>query len=84
MDPGDPFSALMRPPPMESDEDRVVRLQREAEAKRISESIDEQIRLDRERYKRSKEEVKVGTSATLSVRLRMLDPQRVGNVCPPV
>ena len=59
MDPGDPFSALMRPPPTESEEERVVRLQREAEAKRISESIDEQIKLDKEKYKKSKEEVKV-------------------------
>lgn len=65
MDPGDPFSALMRPPPTESDEERVARLQREAEAKRISENIDEQIKLDKEEYKKSKEEVKVSVFNSL-------------------
>ncbi|KZT02620.1 G-protein alpha subunit [Laetiporus sulphureus 93-53] len=56
---GDPLSAILRPPPTETDRDRLLRLQREEEAKRISDSIDEEIRLDRERYKKSKEDVKL-------------------------
>ena len=56
---GDPFSAIMRPPPAETSEDRSARLQREANAKKISDSIDEAIKQDRERLKKSKEDVKV-------------------------
>ncbi|KAH9838519.1 G-protein alpha subunit [Rhodofomes roseus] len=55
----DPLSAILRPPPAESSEDRSVRLQREANAKKISDSIDEAIRQDRERLKKRKEDVKL-------------------------
>ncbi|EMD31361.1 heterotrimeric G-protein alpha subunit [Gelatoporia subvermispora B] len=56
---GDPFAVLLRPPATETDHERVLRLQREADAKRVNDSIDEQIRLDRERYKKSKQDVKL-------------------------
>ncbi|OCH94427.1 G-protein alpha subunit [Obba rivulosa] len=56
---GDPLAALLRPPATETDHERALRLQREADAKRISDSIDEQIRADRERYKKSKQDVKL-------------------------
>ncbi|KAI0956111.1 hypothetical protein AcV7_006604 [Taiwanofungus camphoratus] len=55
----DPLAAILRPPATETDRDRLSRLQREAEAKRISDSIDEEIRLDRERYKKNKQDVKL-------------------------
>ena len=40
----DPFSLFLAPPPDESPDDRAVRLDREAEARRISDEIDDQIR----------------------------------------
>ncbi|KAH9923267.1 G-protein alpha subunit [Fomitopsis serialis] len=55
----DPLSAIMRPPPAESSENRLARLQREANAKKISDSIDEAIKQDRERLKKRKEDVKL-------------------------
>ncbi|EED85956.1 candidate G-protein alpha subunit [Postia placenta Mad-698-R] len=58
-DPGDPLSLILRPPTSETERDRVLRLQREADAKRISDSIDEELKLDRERYKKSKQDVKL-------------------------
>ncbi|KZT73657.1 G-protein alpha subunit [Daedalea quercina L-15889] len=58
-EPGDPFSAIMRPPAAESSDDRSARLQREANAKKISDSIDEAIKQDRERMKKRKEDVKL-------------------------
>ena len=42
----DPISLLLAPPPDETDEERVLWLQREAEARRISDEIDEQIKKD--------------------------------------
>ncbi|KAI0720385.1 G-protein alpha subunit [Fomitopsis betulina] len=56
---GDPLSVIMRPPLVETSDDRSARLQREANAKKISDSIDEAIKQDRERYKKSKEDVKL-------------------------
>jgi len=47
-----------QPPPQETDAQRTARLEREAEARRISERIDEGIRQDRERFKKSKGDVK--------------------------
>lgn len=55
----DPFTAAMRPPAFESDAERHARLEQEAEAKRVSDLIDEEIRRDKERFKRSKQDVKV-------------------------
>ncbi|GBE88344.1 Guanine nucleotide-binding protein alpha-4 subunit [Sparassis crispa] len=56
---GDPLAILLRPPATESDVDRAARLMREAEAKRISDSIDEELKQERERYKKSKQDVKL-------------------------
>ena len=57
----DPFSQAFGPPPFESDYERHARLEREIEAKRISDHIDDEIRRDKERFKRSKQDVKVNT-----------------------
>ena len=40
----DPLTRVMAPPPDESEEDRKARLHAEAEAKRISDAIDEELR----------------------------------------
>ncbi|KAF9223736.1 G-alpha-domain-containing protein [Gyrodon lividus] len=55
----DPLSMAMRPSPTESDADRQVRLQREAEARRISEQIDEELRVEREVLRKSRSDVKL-------------------------
>ncbi|KAH0833062.1 hypothetical protein J3R83DRAFT_12053 [Lanmaoa asiatica] len=55
----DPLSIALRPPPTESEADRQVRLRQEAEARRISEQIDEELRIEREKLKKSKSDVKV-------------------------
>lgn len=55
----DPISLAMRPSPSETEAERRARLQQEAEAKRISETIDEELRQDRERLKKSRDNVKV-------------------------
>ncbi|OJT15553.1 Guanine nucleotide-binding protein alpha-4 subunit [Trametes pubescens] len=56
---GDPFSALLRPPASETDHERISRLQREADAKRISDSIDEEIKADRERLRKSRQDIRL-------------------------
>ncbi|KAI0784227.1 G-protein alpha subunit [Abortiporus biennis] len=58
-DPNDPLSVVLRPPPSESDQDRQLRLQREAEAKRISDRIDEELSLEEKKYKKSKQDIKL-------------------------
>ncbi|KAG6830877.1 hypothetical protein H0H92_014242 [Tricholoma furcatifolium] len=55
----DPLSTAMRPSISETDSQRRTRLFAEAEAKRVSEQIDEELRQDRERMKRSKGDVKL-------------------------
>ncbi|KAF8554590.1 G-alpha-domain-containing protein [Imleria badia] len=55
----DPLSIAIRPPLRESETDRQMRLQQEAEARRISEQIDEDLRIEREKLKRSKGDVKL-------------------------
>lgn len=67
----DPLSVALRPPPTESAADRQVRLQQEAEARRISEQIDEELRIEREKLKKSKSDVKV--ICILSLYLRGTD-----------
>lgn len=57
----DPLSAVLRPPPSESEEDRKSRLQREAEAKQISDRIDDEISQDEKLFKKRKEDVKVSS-----------------------
>jgi guanine nucleotide-binding protein alpha-1 subunit len=48
----------MRPPPTETDNERRTRILREAEAQRVSQTIDDQIRQDRENFKKKKGDVK--------------------------
>ncbi|KAN0092992.1 Guanine nucleotide binding protein (G-protein), alpha subunit [Tylopilus felleus] len=55
----DPLSIAIRPPHSESDSDRQARLQQEADARRISEQIDEELRVEREKLKKSKSDVKL-------------------------
>ncbi|TFK49602.1 G-protein alpha subunit [Heliocybe sulcata] len=55
----DPLTYVMRPPDSETDTARRARLEGEAEAKRVSDEIDEQLRLEREKLKKSKEDVKL-------------------------
>jgi len=55
----DPISAALQPPPTETEQERAFRLESEAEAKRISEQIDEEIKQERERLRRNKDDIKV-------------------------
>lgn len=55
----DPFTAFLRPPTSETEHERVDRLQREADAKRISDTIDEEIKADRERMRKSKQDIRL-------------------------
>lgn len=55
----DPFSAALKPSPTETEAERLARQMMEAEAKRRSEQIDEDIRQERERLKRNKDDVKL-------------------------
>jgi len=55
----DPITAAMKPPPTETDSEREARLEFEAEARRVSEQIDEDLREERERLRRRKGDVKV-------------------------
>ena len=55
----DPLSLAIRPPDAETELERRARLQREADAKRISDIIDEQIKIDRKNYDKSKQDVRV-------------------------
>ncbi|KAF8910553.1 guanine nucleotide-binding protein [Gymnopilus junonius] len=48
----DPITAALKPPPSETDSERAFRLEAEAEAKRVSEQIDEDLREERERLKK--------------------------------
>ena len=52
-------SPSRRPPAGESESEKQLRLQREAEAKRISDSIDEELRQEERRFKKRKEDIKV-------------------------
>lgn len=50
----DPLSFALQPPRGETDDQRTVRLQREAEEKRISDGIDEELQVERENQKRKR------------------------------
>ena len=50
----DPLALVMMPPPDETAEERTIRLQREEEARRISEAIDESLRQERQMQKRKR------------------------------
>ncbi|KAK7045421.1 hypothetical protein VNI00_007674 [Paramarasmius palmivorus] len=55
----DPLTLAIAPPPNESPEERQVREEAEAEAQRVSDEIDEQIRKERENEKKKKKPVKL-------------------------
>lgn len=56
----DPLALALRPPPLETDYEREQRIAAEIEAKRISDHIDEELRLEREaRKRRANVQVKV-------------------------
>ena len=55
----DPLTLAMSPPPNETPEERQAREVREAEAQRISDEIDEQIRKEKEAKRKKKRPVKV-------------------------
>ena len=55
----DPLSRVLEPPADETSEQRTVREAKEAEARRVSERIDEQIKSEKQAKSRSKAQVKV-------------------------
>jgi hypothetical protein len=55
----DPISAALKPSATETEAERTARLYAEAEAKKVSEQIDEHLRDERERLKKRKGDVKV-------------------------
>lgn len=55
----DPLAAALLPPPDETPTEREIRLKRENDARKVSQNIDEQIRLERNERKKSKAEVNV-------------------------
>jgi guanine nucleotide-binding protein subunit alpha len=58
-DSSDPFSVLMAPPPGETPEERARREQEEADAQRVSDGIDDEIKKTRLALKKEKNMVKV-------------------------
>jgi len=50
----DPLTLALAPPANETDEQRLVREAAEAEAKRVSDEIDERLRQEKEREKKKK------------------------------
>jgi guanine nucleotide-binding protein subunit alpha len=61
----DPISEALRPPVTETEAERIARLSAEADAKRISDKIDEDLREERERLRRKKGDVKVCSLSTI-------------------
>ena len=59
----DPLSFAIRPPDAETDLERRARLQREADSKRISDIIDEQLKADKRNYEKSRQDVRVRLSS---------------------
>lgn len=55
----DPLTRAMQPPPDETYEQRLIREAAEAEAKRVSDEIDEMLRKEREAERRRKKPVKL-------------------------
>ncbi|KAH9987286.1 G-alpha-domain-containing protein [Russula compacta] len=55
----DPLSFAIRPSDAETELERLARIQREAEAKRISDIIDEQLKIDKRNYEKSKQDVRL-------------------------
>lgn len=57
--PSDPFYEFMKPPDDETPAQKTARLKREADAQRVNDEIDLQIKEDRNRLKKEKDVVKV-------------------------
>ncbi|KAJ7602960.1 heterotrimeric G protein alpha subunit [Mycena polygramma] len=55
----DPFYEIMRPPPDETPAQMTARLKREADAQRISDSIDEDIKRDRAAQRKARKELRI-------------------------
>lgn len=68
----DPLDELLKPPPNETEEDRVIRLAQEAEAARISHQIDESIKAERQQQRKKS-----------VVRLLLLGQSESGMCAPP-
>jgi hypothetical protein len=68
----DPLDEVLKPPPDESPEDRTIRLQNEAEAKRVSLAIDASIKAERHarRKKRIVRLLLLGQSESGELRYR--------------
>ena len=59
VEPDDPLSQAMRPPEDESPQDRVLRLEQQQEATRVSREIDESLVESKRAYDRRKKAIKV-------------------------
>ncbi|KAF5362698.1 hypothetical protein D9758_011741 [Tetrapyrgos nigripes] len=59
IDPHDPFSELLQPPKHETPSEKASRERREADAKEVSDRIDEELRQERARLKKERDIVKV-------------------------
>ncbi|KAF9485697.1 heterotrimeric G protein alpha subunit [Pholiota conissans] len=57
--PADPFYELMQPPPDETEAQKTARVTREQEAQRRNDTIDEEIKQDRAKFKKDKKSIKV-------------------------
>ncbi|KAJ6588467.1 heterotrimeric G protein alpha subunit [Mycena capillaripes] len=55
----DPFYEIMRPPPDETPAQMTARLKREADAQRISDNIDEDIKRDRAQQRKARKELRI-------------------------
>ena len=55
----DPLARVLAPPPNETAEDRQARLRAEAEAKRISDAIDEELQQQRNAERRAARPIKI-------------------------
>lgn len=58
-DDSDPFAQFLRPPINETSSERTARKFREAEEKRVSDAIDEQIKQERRILQKQKEVIKI-------------------------
>lgn len=55
----DPLAHVTAPPPNETDEERHIRLEAEAEAKRVSDAIDNELQMEEKARKKAGEIVKI-------------------------
>ncbi|KAI0074232.1 G-alpha-domain-containing protein [Panus rudis PR-1116 ss-1] len=55
----DPFKCFMSPPPNETEDERALRVRREAEEKRVSDLIDESLKAERAAMKKKRPDVKL-------------------------